>query len=172
MLISLSRVLSDEARMEESSVQIDMDFIDSGISTYKIIYKSPVELRLTNIGIRKILLEADADISLAIPCDRCLKEVNTKFQLNISKEIFLSEKDPDPLDEADFLIGEDLDVDRLIQGEILADIPMKILCKEDCRGICGTCGTNRNFTECDCDMAATDTRMSKILDVFNEYKEV
>ncbi|SHI92755.1 YceD family protein [Parasporobacterium paucivorans] len=172
MLIDLSRVLSENARIEELTVEIETDHIDTGHSSYRINHKSPFVLKLTNIGIRKILMEVQADISLAIPCDRCLEEVITKFQVNISKEIDLSETEPDPLDEKDFIVGESLDLDRLIHEEILADVPMKVLCKPDCLGICKKCGANRNFTDCGCDSAALDPRMSKILDVFNEYKEV
>ena len=49
---------------------------------------------------------------------------------------------------------------------------MKVLCKEDCKGICNRCGANLNMGSCKCDNAEPGTGMSKILDVFNQFKEV
>ena len=41
----------------------------------------------------------------------------------------------DEMEETDYLIGLNLDIDKLIYGEILVNWPMKVLCREDCKGI-------------------------------------
>jgi uncharacterized protein len=41
---------------------------------------------------------------------------------------------------------------------LLLNIPMRILCKEDCRGLCPKCGRNRNTNSCDCVEEAIDPR--------------
>ena len=48
---------------------------------------------------------------------------------------------------------------------------MKVLCRENCKGICNRCGANLNLGSCKCDDAELDPRMSKILDIFNQFKE-
>ena len=49
---------------------------------------------------------------------------------------------------------------------------MKILCKEDCKGLCSVCGKDLNEGKCDCDTFVPDPRMAAIMDIFRENKEV
>lgn len=68
--------------------------------------------------------------------------------------------------------GYHLNVDELINDELLLNWPMKILCREDCKGICKVCGRNLNDGECGCDDFVPDPRMAAIKDLFNADKEV
>ena len=68
--------------------------------------------------------------------------------------------------------GYELDVDTLINNEILINMPVKVLCKEECKGICPVCGGNLNEKECGCDTFVPDPRMAAIKDIFNANKEV
>ena len=110
-----------------------------------------------------------------IPCDRCLKEVDVDFHLQIEKHVDLdtdTEKPDQELDESNFIDGYNLDVDKLLYNEILIGWPMKILCSEDCKGICNVCGQNLNEGDCDCEDTSLDPRMSVIRDLFKNFKEV
>lgn len=175
MLIDLSELLSHEGLTKKITVDIEMDKFVSKFDSYEICDKNPVDLLLTNIGKKRILIETLVDISLLMPCDRCIENVITNIKLNISKEIDMNESKSDrynAIDEFDFINATYLDVDKFIYGEILIELPMKVLCDNKCKGICNRCGTNLNIQSCDCDATELDPRMSKVLDVFNEYKEV
>ena len=76
------------------------------------------------------------------------------------------------LDENDYLTGMDLDVDRLVYLEVLMSWPLKVLCKEDCKGICSRCGKNLNEGPCGCAEKPKDPRMAAISDIFSKFKEV
>ena len=65
-----------------------------------------------------------------------------------------------------------IDAEKFAYGEILVNLPMKVLCGENCKGICNRCGTNLNHGNCGCDTTGTDPRMAKALEVFNSFKEV
>ena len=75
-------------------------------------------------------------------------------------------------EEKDYIDGYDLDVDKLVFGEILISMPGKTLCKEDCKGICLICGANLNKGECGCDRDILDPRMSVFKDILKNFKEV
>jgi uncharacterized protein len=64
------------------------------------------------------------------------------------------------------------DVDKLVYSEVLIDVPLRVLCSEDCRGLCYKCGANLNRGECGCDRVQLDPRMSVIQDIFKNFKEV
>ena len=76
------------------------------------------------------------------------------------------------LDEDYYLEGTSFDTEVLIHNEVLVNLPMKVFCRENCKGICNRCGANLNMGSCKCDNAEPGTGMSKILDVFNQFKEV
>ena len=78
----------------------------------------------------------------------------------------------DEMEENDYLIGFELDVDKLVYAEILVNWPMKVLCKEDCEGICNVCGANLNKGDCGCQRTELDPRMAAIQDIFSKFKEV
>ena len=76
------------------------------------------------------------------------------------------------LDESSYLTGMNLDVDRLVYLEVLICWPLKVLCKEDCKGICSRCGKNLNEGPCGCKEEPKDPRMAAISDIFSKFKEV
>lgn len=115
------------------------------------------------------------ELTIEIPCDRCLEEVPTTFHIDINKEIPLEETpdvDEEKLEAKDYMLGFHLDLDRIIYDEVLVNWPMKVLCKEDCAGICKKCGKNLNHGTCDCEKTEPDPRMAVIQDVFKNFKEV
>lgn len=175
MLISLSEIMNTKDKVEHFLVPIEMEkFIYNG-NSYEFARKDPVELTITNLGNKKVLIEGSVKLSLIILCSRCLKELTYPMDISISKEIDfkLSEAErAEDLDEANYITGYNLDVDTLVKDEIIIDFPMKLLCSEDCKGICMHCGTNLNEKSCDCDNTVVDPRMSAIRDIFNNFKEV
>ena len=76
------------------------------------------------------------------------------------------------LDESNFIDGYHLDVDKLLYNEILSGWPTKVLCREDCRGLCRICGRNLNTGSCGCEDPGLDPRMSVVRDLFKNFKEV
>ena len=69
------------------------------------------------------------------------------------------------------ITGTELDVDRMIHNELLVQWPLRVLCREDCKGICSRCGTNLNYNNCDCEKQSLDPRMAAISDIFSKFKE-
>ena len=75
-------------------------------------------------------------------------------------------------DDQNFMEGYQLDVETFVYNEILLNWPAKILCREECKGVCPVCGQNLNEKECGCDTFVPDPRMAAIKDIFNANKEV
>lgn len=142
--------------------------------SYPIISKSDISLKISNIKKGQILLEGSFSLRLKMPCDRCLKDVEVPIDLEFQKE-FLDEEhrgSDDDKDEFFALEGFDLSVYDLIDQEILMNLPSKVLCRDDCKGICPVCGADRNENECGCDTFVPGPRMAGIMDIFMANKEV
>lgn len=175
MILQLSEIMNIPEGSKTHRLKLESDsFVING-SEYPISQKDEVIVRLTNLGQKKVLVEVTTSLTLVVPCDRCLEDVAVPIRIDAAKEIdftLTEEQRTEDLDETNYVTGYDLDVDRLIYEEVLIGFPMKVLCSEDCKGICKVCGANLNQGECGCDRTELDPRMSAIRDIFNNFKEV
>jgi len=103
------------------------------------LYKGPLKvsaLAVRDSGIIRVEISIQAGVTLT--CSRCLKD----FPLLMDKRFELIY----PVDLSEKIIVLDDDV----RAELLLGYPQKILCKNDCRGLCQKCGVDLNEAECKC----------------------
>ena len=110
------------------------------------------------------LKRKDKKLALAI---EQIGHIERKLDMKLTDEERVND-----LDESNYLTGMDLDVDRLVYLEVLMSWPLKVLCREDCKGICSQCGKNLNDGPCGCVEEPKDPRMAAISDIFSKFKEV
>ena len=175
MLIDLSEILSLEGKTQVVEAPVSMDSFQSKLGTFPIVEKKPVSIRITNSGKKVLKLEADGAVTVAIPCDKCLKDVPTTFTIHLEEELDMKASKEDrikDLDEINYVTGCSLDVEQLVHNEILIRWPLRVLCQEDCKGICSHCGKDLNDGPCSCEQESLDPRMAAIRDIFSKFKEV
>ncbi len=173
MRVELADIISCENKEMSKQVEIELLSFDSKLGQFPVVKKAPFVMQFTNEENRRLLIQGETEVTIAIPCDRCLEEVEWNFPIVIEKEIDLTKSSEETaMDELSYMTGTSLDVDQLIFGEILVSWPMKVLCREDCKGICKRCGANLNLAECQCQKTELDPRMAAIQDIFNKFKEV
>lgn len=175
MLVNLTDVFTNEGQVQELDVPYDTDAVTNQFGTFRIKEKSPAALKLSNIGQSKALVQGKIKLIFALACDRCLRDVDYTFDLSFESVVVSPDYtggDADVEDASKLMEGYHLNVDELINDELLLNWPMKILCREDCRGICKMCGKNLNDGDCGCDDFVPDPRMAAIKDLFNANKEV
>lgn len=175
MLINLSDVLSEHHKTIDKIISMEMTEFCSELGRFPVLEKDDAHIVVKHVKNRELIINGEGRIVLEIPCDRCLEAVPTEFILEFTKNIDLDDSNDEQtmeLDEKNYIDGYNLDVDKLLYNEILIGWPMKILCREDCKGICNMCGQNLNEGTCDCEDTSLDPRMSVIRDVFKNFKEV
>lgn len=173
MRVELTDVISCENKEVSKQVEIELMSFDSRLGQFPIVKKAPFVIQFTNENNKRLLIQGETEVTIAIPCDRCLEDVDREFHIVVDKEIDLTGSNEEKsMDGLNYMIGTSLDVDQLIFGEILVSWPMKVLCREDCKGICKRCGANLNMAECQCQKTEPDPRMAAIQDIFNKFKEV
>ena len=174
MIIDISKVVKSINKEVSEEVSIELTSFESRLGDFPILQKSPVVLTITNQENKTLFIRGSVDVTLSIPCGRCLEEVPTQICFDIDKKLDINESVllDDEMEENDYLIGFELDVDKLVYAEILVNWPMRVLCKDDCEGICKVCGANLNKGDCGCQRTELDPRMAAFQDVFNKFKEV
>ncbi len=176
MLINLSEVLTLEGKTEELSVPLEMECFSGRLGDFAVTEKTPIAFTLANAGTGKAKAEGSVRVSLAAACDRCLTQVPVHLEIAFERILTAPDvvaEDEEEAENRQLMDGWQLDAEALVYQEILGSWPMKILCREDCKGTCPVCGQNRNIRECGCDTFVPDPRMAVIGDIFNAYnKEV
>ena len=173
--MNLTEVILTEGKVISRQADFTADHLDFPFGSFPVVKKTPLTLEVENKGNKVLGLKGSIELQVLIPCTRCLEDVSVDLPIEFEREIDmkLSEKERlDALDESDFLNGYNLDVDKLVYGEALLNWPARVLCKENCKGLCKVCGQNLNRGTCSCDNTELDPRMAKIRDIFSNFKEV
>ncbi len=96
-----------------------------------------------------VTLEYTAESTFRTQCDRCLKELERDFSLSFEhilvRHLANGEND-------DYIVTQNdrLDMDDVALNDVLLEMPTKMLCSEDCKGLCPVCGADLNTTDCGC----------------------
>ncbi|MFC1554589.1 DUF177 domain-containing protein [candidate division KSB1 bacterium] len=104
-------------------------------------------------------------------CDLCLEDYISLYEV---KTVLVYTEDPnlDPENEQDDLFflpkGQDvIDLTKDIKQNLQLNIPMKKICKENCKGLCSECGINLNNKKCDCLKEIIDPRWDALKEIQN-----
>ena len=111
---------------------------------------------------------------LVFSCDRCLNDVTQRIVCDISEKFTDSIKSSESSeDEVWLFTGNVFDLKPAIETNLLLHMPTKVLCKDDCKGLCNICGQDLNERNCDCDSngAYLDPKFLSLRSLFDD-KEV
>lgn len=120
-------------------------------------------------------MSLSASILYTASCARCLEEVTGTFSFRFEKTVApaklltnIAEEDAD-----DYVIVEDgfLNVDEQLLEMLVLDFPSKLLCREDCAGLCPSCGKNLNQGPCNCQSTEVDPRLAPLAAWLERHKK-
>jgi uncharacterized protein len=172
-------------------MRIELDSLEDGKGKFAHTYQ-PDELDLLDERVRLtapatvtgFVKRSGAEVAVSgrfssivsVECDRCLKTV----ELPVSAEFrvdYITGRDYESSHAAELTAedldvsvfdGESIDVDELVKEQILLSVPDRTLCREDCKGICSTCGADLNASACDCATSDIDPRWEALKKFKNE----
>ena len=98
-------------------------------------------------------------------CDRCLmqcrKDIDSEFSHTVVNEL-----QDEELDDIYLVCPEGIiELEEIATSDLLLSLPSKLLCREDCKGLCSECGANLNEGDCGCSKKAVDPRLQKLADL-------
>lgn len=126
---------------------------------------------------KAVIAEGRVETVVNVACSRCLENarvpVGTSFRYTFlpADDMVLQDRELSAEDiEFSYFDGEMIDLDPLIYEQIVLQIPIKTLCREDCRGLCPRCGTNCNVSGCNCDTSRGDERFAVLKNFGKQQK--
>jgi len=157
MFLSIKEMELRKIRFDEAFAPGELNFEEDDVNqagplraqgTAELLANTEGEVRVQ--GRLEVLMEAE--------CDRCLGRarfpLDTRFDLFYRPMAYIAREEEVEIDEGEaqlgFYQGGGLELEDILREQILLAIPMQRVCREDCKGICPTCGANRNEAPCDC----------------------
>ena len=175
LLLNLSKIRTAQERFEQVYTPEQFgaaeDFrVVAPITLGFDIFKDKLHFRLVG----------HVQTTLELPCGRCLEPFTTPvdqtFDLRYQPHAENAGEGEREIEEDDlttaFYENDEIDLGHLMQEQFLLSLPMKPLCREDCKGLCVVCGTNLNTASCDCKREWEDPRLAalKTLQGLNQHK--
>lgn len=151
--------------------------------TFEYLIQANNDLEFANVGIvfpisvsgtvrncaGVVTLEAGLKYTLDKNCDRCLCSVKLNQNVSVKHTLVKSlAGDESVSDEYIVIDADQFDLDDLFSGEVLLALPSKILCKDDCKGLCTVCGHDLNQGECGCDRRILDPRLEVLRNLLKD----
>jgi len=121
----------------------------------------------------EVELRGELHTKVSVPCGRCLQEVElpieVKFAERYAGNISWRSEEQHELSTQDLDLalvdGEAIELDDLVKEEIRLALPGHVLCSENCKGICPSCGVDLNAGDCKCPAEQIDSRWEKLKDL-------
>jgi len=129
--------------------------------------------------IKDIRLAGELSTSLEMPCARCLEpvieNVQRKFDLLYRplgvdagrEELSVTGAEA----EISYYQGESLLLEDAVREQVLLALPLKVICREDCKGLCPHCGINLNSAQCSCTEPIEDPRWSALKEIRSKLED-
>ena len=174
MEVNVSQLLNSSiGSVREYEIDELTDVLGIGVSTG---IKGTVKFTRTHRG---ILVQGTLSTKIPTECSRCLKVFDYPVTIQLEEEFFpiIDVNSGGPVEIPDepgsFTIDEHhiLDLSEAIRQNALLAIPMKVICRQDCAGLCSVCGKNLNESQCDCNTEQIDPRWAKLANLASVGKK-
>lgn len=168
MIIDISAISS--SRKARLSFSFNESMEEDAVCIDEAIFTTPVSLEGEIIKEDSIYyVVGQGSVGIRMSCNRCLEPVDlsVNFKLN---EKFSNNAGQD--EEIETFSGDSIDLSSAVVRNILAVMPMKVVCSDDCKGLCPVCGQNLNVKDCGCDMTYVDPRFESLRSLLKFDEEV
>jgi len=175
MQISIDQLVDKEFRLEFEEKPESFPVLAEMVKEGGCSFPGSINIRLRVFRISEIIeVEGFFDTALHMACGRCLAEFKTqltsRFALTYTPEyhgnlddLSRDEIELSPQDAGMITFNADrIDLQEGIQEQIVMAVPLRPLCRENCRGLCAQCGANLNKGDCGCDHAPRNTQFSAL----------
>ena len=163
MLLSLAE-LRESGEIGDYTLRLPVETIEFQGDTFSVIESPEVHLRLNADGEEGVTVTGWVKAKFKAPCARCLgsTELSINAQISDTWNLSLQETTEDDFFNSSFISenGETVDLEEYALELLLEQLPLRVICRDDCKGLCSNCGENLNEAECGCERKDIDPRLA------------
>lgn len=150
MLLGLSQIIDRPGASVSFSVSVDLSDLCYGVS-YPVSEPVLAEGNVRNTA-GVLVMQGSIATTIHGICDRCASEFHRKVEFPIDVVLVTKLENEENEDEWVFpLEGDSADLDDIVRTVFVLNLDSKLLCKDDCKGLCCRCGKNLNDGPCTCE---------------------
>jgi len=114
-----------------------------------------------------IYIQGQLQSALSMECVRCLEETIVPVDISLDELFYYPPHNAPP---GEPFVGEDgmIDLGPLVRELSLLGVPIKVLCRPDCLGLCQECGANLNYGDCGCAEEEIDPRLAALQQLLDQ----
>ena len=113
-----------------------------------------------------IPLTATCKLTVEGVCARCLKPVSEDLEIEFRRTVAAKLEAEDEDDEYLLVTEDNIEIGEPIEDETVLSLPARLLCSDDCKGLCQKCGADLNLGKCNCPENEIDPRWSALKKLF------
>ena len=149
MLLGLSKIIDSPGASVSFSTSVDLSDLCYGVS-YPV--SEPVLAQGTVRNTAGVLvMKGTVSTRIHGICDRCAADFQRDVSFPIDAVLVTELSSEEDEDENLFpLVGDSADLEEIVRTVFVLNLDSKLLCREDCKGLCSRCGKNLNLGPCDC----------------------
>ena len=149
MLLGLSKIIDCPGASVPFSTSVDLSDLCFGVS-YPVSEPVKAEGMVRNTA-GVLVMTGNITTCIHGTCDRCANPFDREIDLPINVVLVTEMANEENEDEWVFpLEGDSADLDDIVRTVFVLNLDSKLLCKEDCAGLCHRCGKNLNDGPCNC----------------------
>ena len=149
MLLGLSKIIDCPGASIPFSTSVDLSDLCFGVS-YPVSEPVKAEGMVRNTA-GVLVMTGEITTCIHGTCDRCADHFDREINLPINVVLVTEMANEENEDEWVFpLEGDSADLDDIVRTVFVLNLDSKLLCKEDCKGMCHRCGKNLNDGPCNC----------------------
>ena len=166
MLLGLSKIIGCPGSVVPFETSLDLSRMEFGGSTPLTEPVCAVGQVRNTAGV--LVMTGELTTRLHGNCDRCAKPVERDFAVDLEAVLVTELENEDYDDPWTFeLEGDQADLDDILTTAVVLNMDSKLLCNEDCKGLCSKCGADLNSGPCSC-KPEIDPRMAVLQQLLNK----
>ena len=178
LLIRIEEIKDEGLDLESEEAPEDFPSLAEVVEAGECVFVAPLQTRLRVVRVGEMVeVEGTVESRIRHSCSRCLMEFEeplaSRFALTYAREM------PEVMEDASgeevelsaeemgliLFHGEEVDLGEAIAEQVVMALPMRPLCREECRGLCPQCGANLNEVDCGCERPVFNAKFAALKDI-------
>ena len=141
MILDLNAIKRSGKRQESFFFEYASD-LQVALPSAELLSPIKVQGEIFLTGEREAQVEGEITFTISGACTRCLAATEKTFVVEFSESCGGEDGYP--------VVNDKIDLAKIVDDAIIINTPVAFLCKDDCKGLCPSCGANLNYGECKC----------------------
>lgn len=166
LVVNAAELLRRPGSDKTIEVEVPLEALDIDDERFPDGAEASVRLHLESLS-DGIVVDGELEVPWHGSCRRCLADASGVTRSEVHELYQRTLTDPDAFE----IVGDQLDLRPVVRELALLDAPATPLCRDDCAGLCPTCGINRNDDDCDCSPPPPDPRWAALDDLKRRFAD-